>query len=68
MNIEDHCGITCSIVDDEVQFQFGEARSTVLHLIVTEEVLEKLVNISTDALRGMRAESDDREDAENKTV
>lgn len=68
VKVEGRCGITCDVVGDEAEFRFGGARSTGLHMIVTEEGLEKLVHTSMDALRRMRTESDGHERAESKTV
>lgn len=67
VKVEDHCNITCDVVGDEAEFRFGGTRSTGLYMIVTEESLEKLVHISTDALHRMRAESDD-DGIETKTA
>ena len=68
VRVEGCCGITCDVVGDEAQFRFGGARSTGLQMIVTEDALEKIVHTSTHALRRMRAELEDHERAESKTV
>lgn len=68
VRVEGQCGITCDIVGDEAQFRFGGARSTGLHMIVTEECLRKLIRTSMDALHRMRAELGDHERAESKTA
>lgn len=68
VKVEGRCNITCDVVDDEAQFQFGGVRSTGLHMIFTEAGLEKLVHTATDALHRMRAEVDDHECAEGKTA
>lgn len=67
VRVEDHCGITCEVVGDEAEFRFGGERSTGLHMIVTEEGLEKIARTSVDALHKMRAELDGHERAETKT-
>ncbi len=67
VQVDRHCEVACNVVDRGVQFQFGEARSSVLYLIVPEGILEKMAHMSTDALRRIRAESDAPEHAENKT-
>jgi hypothetical protein len=68
VKVEGHCSITCDVVGDEAEFRFCGAHSTGLHLIATEEGLEKLVHTSMDALHRMRAEFDDHELAESKTA
>lgn len=68
VRVEGHCGITCDVVGDEAEFRFGGACSTGLHMIVTEEGLEKLVHTSIDALHRMRTELDDHERAESQTA
>lgn len=55
VRVEGPCDITCDVVGDEAQFRFGGERSTGLQMIVTEEVLENLVQKSADALHRIRA-------------
>ncbi|MGH3870500.1 MAG: hypothetical protein ACRDSR_03130 [Pseudonocardiaceae bacterium] len=67
VKVEGHCSITCDVVDDEAEFRFDGAHSTGLHMILTEEGLEKLVHTGMAALRRIRAESDDDERTKSKT-
>ena len=64
VKIEEHCSITCDVMDDEAQFSFGH-RSGSLELITSEKMLETLVSVASDALHRMRADAgqDERETA-----
>lgn len=68
VRIEGQCDITCEIIGDEAQFQFGGTFSSGLNMIVTEEALRKLVHASRDALRRMNVELDDHDRTDNRIV
>lgn len=52
--MEDDCPLSCDMIGDQAQFTFGHASGS-LHLVATEEALEKLVRVASEALDRLRA-------------
>lgn len=59
VRVEGHCDMSCDVTGDEAELRFGDEAATGLQMIVTEEGLENLVRMGTDALNKMRANLDE---------
>jgi hypothetical protein len=53
VNIDRDCPMSVEIVQREIQIELGHGASS-LHLVLTEEALVKLANITDSALRQVR--------------
>jgi hypothetical protein len=55
--IESDCSMTCTVVGDEAQFEFGDTTHC-LNLIVSDEALEQLSTMIADAMAQFKAQTD----------
>lgn len=57
--VEGHCRVSCDVIGDQVQFEFGHLGGA-LHLTITEQDLVTLVEVATATLA--RLQVGDRSD------
>lgn len=62
VDIKEGCPLTCDVLDDAAHFSFGHPGRS-LTLVASEDALETLVSVASDALHQMRADADEDEPA-----
>jgi hypothetical protein len=50
VEVDDTCSLSCEVVGDQAQFQFGQGRDGSLNLVINESSLERLARLVNDAL------------------